>query len=303
VDLFTSHFLPLYPHEARADLERARSTDANPGRNPRILAHIDEAAAVFAGLAPGLCGVKLDLDFTDASVHRLSAALTPERCDAWAALGSPGTAENTLFNVVVHGVAYVGTCIVRRHGGEWRVRRPLWESKVLLRSCAGEGELAIFHWWLKSLGGAGAMLADRYRAHVEVPCRRPESLPVAFRPRHPLPRLAKPRYAALHRYIASQLPELRDLGESFPAPERFEAFGLRWLDFVVLGDGRMLLAHGRGAHGAHLFWLGPAGFEKAAFYPVDDGTAYEVALDGEKLRLTLRTSGRDVVHEMLWWGP
>ena len=33
-------------------------------------------------------------------------------------------------------------CIVARHGGAWRVRRPLWESLVHLRSRAGEADLA-----------------------------------------------------------------------------------------------------------------------------------------------------------------
>jgi hypothetical protein len=303
VDVFLSHFLPLYPPDAKADLERARTIDANPGKNPTLYSHLDEAAAIFARIANAHFDEALELDFTDASVHRIGAALTPARRDAWASAGAAGTAGNTLFNVVVHGAAYVGACIVRNHGGEWRVRRPLWESKVFLRSRAGEGELAVFHWWLKSLSEGGATLADRYRAHVEVPRARPEALPVVFAGRSDLPRLERPSYATFHKYLRAHLPELRDLGGAFPSPERFDAFGLAWMEFLVLGGGRMLLAHARGEHGAHLFWLGPSGFEKAAFYPAERSAAHAVAVDGDKLRVTVDTGGREAIHEMLWWGP
>ena len=42
-ELFVRYFLPLYPPDSRANLARARATDANPGRNASILAHLDEA--------------------------------------------------------------------------------------------------------------------------------------------------------------------------------------------------------------------------------------------------------------------
>ncbi|HZU84583.1 MAG TPA: hypothetical protein VE987_16755, partial [Polyangiaceae bacterium] len=210
-DLFRSFFLPLYPPDARegADLARARATDANPGRNRLILAHIDDAAERFVANAREAFGADLALDRSDASVHRVSAALTRERRDTWAARGPAGTADNLLFNVVVHGAAYVGACVVANHGGCWSARRPLWESVVRLRSRAGEADLAVFHWWLKALGddGRSATIADRYRAHVEVPCARPEQAAVFVRGERALPRMTRPRYHTLHQYVRARLPE------------------------------------------------------------------------------------------------
>ncbi len=309
-ELFVRWFLPLYPPDARAGpaLARARAADANPARNPSILAHLDEAADTFVRGAPVLFGADaagLRLDRSDASVHRLSAAVTRARRDAWAASGAPGTPESALFNAVVHGAAYVGACVVASHGGAWSVRRPLWESVVRLRSRAGEADLAVFHWWLKSLadGDAVATLADRYRAHVEVPCARPEELPVLVAPGRALPRLKSPRYDLLHKYLRAHAPEVRDLGEHFPSPERFEAYGLRWLDAHVVGEGRMLLLAGASPHGLHLFWIGAAGFEKAAFVACDAFPDPVVKLEGERVVALTSVGGATRVHEWLWCGP
>jgi hypothetical protein len=318
--LFARFFLPLYPADAREDLARARGTDANPAGNPALVAHLDDAAAGFVRNAPALfggrVGADLGLDRSDASVHRLSAALTRERRDAWAAMGEPGSAENALFNAVVHGAAYVGACIVANYGegagaregvsASWGVRRPLWESVVRLRSHAGEGDLAVFHWWLKSLAddAQGTTLADRYRAYVEVPCARPELLPILAIPEgRSLPRLKGPRYDLLYKYLRAHLPELRDLGADFPSPERFEAFGLRWLDFYLVGGGRMLLLAGAAPEGLHLFWLTAAGFEKSAFFPCEAVPAPIVRLDGDRIVAMTSEAGTPRVHEMLWWGP
>jgi hypothetical protein len=310
--LFVRWFLPVYPPDARtgADLARARSVDANPGRNPSILAHLDDAADRFVRGAPVLFGEAaastLALDRTDASVHRLSAALSRERRDAWAAEGAAGTPESPLFNAVVHGAAYVGACIVASHGGAWSVRRPLWESVVRLRSRAGEADLAVFHWWLKSLAddAQGTTLADRYRSHVEVPCATPEELPVlvAGAPRA-LPRLKQPRYDLLYKYLRAHVPELRDLGRDFPSPERFEAFGFRWMDFHVLGGGRMLLLTGASPHGLHLFWLTAAGFEKSALYPCDAFPDPIVRVEDDRIVAMTSEAGVARTHELLWWGP
>ena len=49
--LFREWFLPMYPEDAKSDLGRARSIDANPANNPTVLAHLDDAAAVFAANA------------------------------------------------------------------------------------------------------------------------------------------------------------------------------------------------------------------------------------------------------------
>ncbi len=303
--LFETIFLPLYPEDRKSDLARARTEDANPAKNPAILAHLGEAAAIFAAKGKELWGV--ELDFTDASVHRLSAVLTPAARDR---LG------NQLADVVVHGAAYVGACVVKQHGGEWAVRRPLWESLVRLHSRAGEAELAVFHWLLKSLADdATATLADRYRAHVEIPCAKPEALPVIASDRK-LPRLAKPRYDTLHKYLRAHLPELRDLGEHFPSPERFEELAFARLDFLLVGGGRMLVLSGPGKGGLHAFWLTKAGFEKSAFWPCDAfpeplvRDAPEVPPSGgptapmtRMLEIVLSHEGKTKSFELLWWGP
>jgi hypothetical protein len=270
-----------------------------------VLAHLDDAARAFVTRAPALFD-GLALDFTDASVHRLSAAITIERRDLWVRTGDAGSPENELFNVVVHGSAYVGACIVRAHGGVWRVRRPLWESVVALRSRAGEASLAIFHWWLKalaSLESGGATLADRYRTYVEIPCARPENLPVIAPPDRALPRLMRPRYDLLVKYLTTHLPELRDLGEHFPSPERFAAYGFRWLDFLLLGGGRVLVMAGPGAEGLHVFWLDVSGFAKSAMLPADASPEPIARVEGDKLVLVASVGGSPRVHEMLWWGP
>ncbi len=304
--LFLRFFLPLYPPDARAGdgLARARAEDANPAGNPSLLAHLSGVADQFVLNAPALFGADLRLDRTDASVHRLGAALTRERRDAWAATGAEGTADNVLFNAVVHGAAYVGACVVASHGGTWGVRRPLWESVVRLRSRAGEGDLAVFHWWLKSLADDGASLADRYRAHVEVPCATPEELPVlVVGGARALPRLKQPRYDLLHKYLRAHLPEVRDLGADFPTPDRFEAYGFRWMDFHVLGDGRMVLFVGASPDGLHLFWVTVAGFEKSMFFVCDSFPDPVVRVEEGRLIVLTSEAKQARVHEMLWWGP
>jgi hypothetical protein len=303
-ELFIRYFLPVYPPDSRADLARARATDANPGRNPAMLAHLEEAAGHFVTNARTLFGEDLVLDRSDRSVHRLSAALTPERRDAWAARGEAGSAQNALFNVVVHGAAYVGACVVARHGGVWSVRRPLWESVVRLRSRAGEADLSVFHWWLKSLADeGGASLADRYRAHVEVPCMRAEDLPILVAELRPLPRLKEPSYALLHKYLRAHLPELRDLGQDFPTAERFAELRFQWMDFHVLGGGRLVLMAGVSRGGLHLFWLGASGFEKGAFFACDAIPEPVVRLRDDQIAVMTQQDGAARVHEMLWWGP
>lgn len=311
--LFREYFLPLYPEDAKSDLGRARSIDANPAANPGVLAHLGEAAAVFvanAGAALGMTDEELALDFTDASVHRLSAALTPERRDRMMANGEAGTAGNAFFNLVVHGASYVGACIVRSHGGKWAVRRPLWESLVTLDSSLGTGELPIFHWWLKSLAGdAHITLADRYRTHVEVPRAKPAELPVLIADAaRNLPRLKRPRYDAFYKYLRAHLVELRDVGDAFPSPERFEELRFEHLSFVVVGGGRMVVAYGPNEHGLHAFWLGKNGFEKSAFWPCDKFPDPIVRPVGdpastEKIEVIFAKDKELQSFELLWWGP
>jgi hypothetical protein len=297
--LFRTHFLPRYPEDARSDLARARAVDANPANNPAILAHLGEAADIFAQMAPQALGApSLALDFTDASVHRLSAELDAARRDALVVRGE-------LSDLVIHGAAYVGACIVKNHDGVWSVRRPLWESVVRLRSRAGEAQLPVFHWWLRSLADeATATLADRYRAYVEVANAPPETLaPIAPEDRR-LPKLEKVRYDTLFKYLRANLPELRFLGDDFPSPERLDELAFKSLSFLLVGGGRMLIIHGPNANGLHAFWLGREGFEKSAFWPCDAFPEPILRKKGDKLEVILSRDGRTPSSfELLWWGP
>lgn len=245
------------------------------------------------------------MDRSDASVHRLSRALTRARRDRWMRERGPDGAP-LLSHVMLHGAMYVGACIVREHEGIWQVRRPLWESLVRLRSRAGEGDIALVQWWLKSLSDdeiERTPLADRYRAHVEVPRLSPEKLPIIAPPDRKLPRLGKVRYDTLHRHLRAHLPELTDLGDDFPSAERFAELGFHWLEFVWLGEGRMLLLHGPTDSGVHLFWLDAAGFAKAAFFPCDAAPPHRVEVRGDVLVVSLTVLGTMRDQEMLWWGP
>ncbi|WP_437279004.1 hypothetical protein WME90_00175 [Sorangium sp. So ce375] len=310
--IFERLFAPHYPPDALADLASARSTDVNPAGNPSILAQIDHAAEVFARLAPAAFGAPdLGLDFSDASVHRLGAALTRERRDAWLAPagGARGTSGGgdppLLVTLVTHGALYVGACVVKNHGGKWQVRRPLWESLVRLESSAGTGDLAIFQWWLKALSdeeiGRGR-LVDRYRTHVEVPTFDAGRLPILAAGDRRIPKLAKVRYDTLYKHLRAHLPELRSVGDDFPSPERFEEMGFKSLEFALVGGGRMLLMHGAAAEGVHLLWLDASGFVKSVYYPADGFPAHVVQIEGQKIRVIVPVGGETQVHEMLWWG-
>lgn len=303
--LFDRFFLPLYPRRASADLSRARSTDANPAKNPAIFGKLDEIARVFAELAPRALGASdLALDFSDASVHRLSARLTRDRRDAWIAMRSDGEPP-MLVTMITHGALYVAACVVRSHGAEWQARQPLWESMVRLVSPAGTADLAIFHWWLKALSDEEidhGRLADRYRTHVEVPMFDASSLRVIAPPDRRLPRLAKVRYDLFHKHLRAHLPEMRDVGADFPSPERFDELGFAHLDFALVGGGRMLLVYGPGERGLHLLWLDAGGFVKSAYFQADSFPLPVVKVEGDKLRIILSSGARQEVHEMLWWG-
>jgi hypothetical protein len=306
--LFERHFAPLYPPADLGDLASLRATDANPARNPRILAQLDETAELFARLAPEAFAAgarELDLDLSDASVHRIGALLTRERRDRWLEPGAAG-APPLLVPLVTHGALYVGACVVKNHGGEWLVRRPLWESQVRLTSPAGTGDLALFHWWLKSLSGDEidkGRLGDRYRTHVEVPTFDAARLPRIIDGHRAIPRLAKVRYDTLHKHLRAHLPELRSVGDDFPSPERLEELGFQWLELLMIGEGRMLLLHGPTDRGVHLFWLGAEGFLKSAYYAADAFPAHVIQTEGDRLRVVVSIEGHPRVHEMLWWGP
>jgi hypothetical protein len=305
--LFRRYFLPLYPPEVRDDLAKARTTDANPAGNPKILEQLDAIAETFVKAAPGALGQEdLELDYSDASVHRLAQALTRQARDALITPVDKVGEVPPIVMVVTHGAVYVGACAVKNHGARWLVRNPLWESLVELESRAGTGSLAVFQWWLKALGDDEVddhRLADRYRQHVEVPTASPEELPVIAEPGRKLPRLKKVRYDTLFKYIKAHLPELRDLGEHFPSPERLEEMAFSHLDFMLIGGGRMLLMYGPTDRGAHLFWLDAGGFSASAYYPADAFPAPIVKEQGDKIEVHVCILGKPQYHEMLWWGP
>lgn len=309
--LFEAFFRPIYPPDLRDDtdaLVRARTIDANPAGNPRFAAELDEIAQVFARVAPGALGRgDLALDLGDASVHRLGDALDRAARDRVLDASRPGDPQAPIVSLVIHGAVYVGACIVKGHGGRWGVRRPLWESVVTLESRAGVADLAPFHWWLKALSDTEidrGGLASRFRQHVERATARPEDLPpiVTTGLDRKLPTLRVVRYDMLHKYLVAHLPELRDLGRDFPSPEQLDEIKFLSLDFVLLGEGRVLLMHGRGKAGLHLFWLDHQGFSHAAFFPADPGAPHSVAVEGDKLVVRFELNQQPIVHELLWWG-
>lgn len=308
--LFREQFLPLYP--PGSDLGVIRRTDANPAGNPAILSAIEETAELFATLAPDALGAPdLELDFTDASVHRLAAHLTSEARDRlFERRAAPG--EPPLFvHFVIHGVLYVAACAARTRGATWLVRSPLWESRVRLEGKAGVWEIAPFSWWLRALSddeiGKGT-LADRYRTHVEEPTLDAESWPRVCLPDRRLPRISRPRYDTLVKFLQTHLPEITDLGEHFPSPQRFDELAFRWLAPHVVGDGRAVVFFGLAEKGVHLYWITKAGFAKGLFFEADavpePQLAKERTADGtETLVLLGAREGAPIRHEMLWWGP
>jgi len=128
----------------------------------------------------------------------------------------------------------------------------------------------------------------------------PVGLPILAAPGRALPRITRAvRYEILHKYIKAHVPELRNLGADFPSRERFDAYRFAWLDFALVGEGRLLVAFGRGEGGLHVFWFGKEGFQKSALFDSDPDPEPRVELVGDKLRVHV-TSG---VHEVMWWGP
>ena len=77
----------------------------------------------------------------------------------------------------------------------------------------------------------------------------------------------------------------------------------RWLDFLLVGGGRMLVMFGAAEGGLHLFWVGKAGFEKASFVPCEAFPEPIVRAEGDKLVAIVSHDGKAIAHEMLWWGP
>ena len=207
----------------------------------------------------------------------------------------------------MHGASYVGACIVRSHGGRWSVRRPLWESLVYLESHLGQGELPVFHWWLKSLADdATTTLADRYRTHVEVPARDARrSCPSSSPSERKLPRLKRPRYDAFYKYLRAHLPELRDVGEDFPSPERFEELRFEQLSFLLVGGGRMVRRLGPQRARPARVLAGKGGLREVRVLALRQvpGAAHARLRASDKLEVLLSQNGEVRSFELLWWGP
>lgn len=307
--LFRAHFQRLYP--VRESLEELRERDANPGDNPAFAQRLESFADTFERVAPvALCKPDRTPDLVlgrdDASVHRVAVLLDRETRDRWAAQTLDDGAT-LLSKVVIHGAAWVAACIVRTRPdrARYRFRNPLWETRVELTSAAGVGDLSPFMWWLKALSDAeidAPSLGDRYRTHVEVPTFDASSLAVIAPPDRRVPRLAKVRYDALFRHLKAHVPEIGSVGDDFPSPARLDELGFRWLEGRWLGEGRMLLLHGPTRDGVMAMWMSAQGFEKSAYFEADAGSSHMVDVDGDKVRFVVRSGGRDVVHEMLWWG-
>ena len=96
---------------------------------------------------------------------------------------------------------------------------------------------------------------------------------------------------------------IRDLGRDFPSAERWDELELKWLDFIWVGGGRQLLIAGASKSGLHLFWLGPSGFLKSAFYLTDAFPDPVVRVNGDRITLVFRHEASDRHAELLWWGP
>jgi len=305
--LFERVFWPLYPPEVRADLQASRESFVNPANDCGVTELIDEIAEAFKFLAPSLLGLpSRSLDDTDASVHRLGAALTRKTRDLLLHERTVGTNRTPLVAMIaIHGTLYVERCIVNNHGAQWLVRKPLWESSVRLSSALGEAELSVFQWWLKSLSDEEVdrrPLGDRYRTYVEVPCFNGDALPVIGNASARIPRLMRPTIDSVREHLRVHAPGIRSLGDDFPARPAFDAMSFAWLDMEWVGDGRMLVIHGPSPkRGLHVFWLNADGFLKSAFYPTDDG-AYELQSKGTRMCVSVGSSGKRTVHEMPWWG-
>lgn len=306
--LFNDVFASLYPPEALARRSEIRALPVERCSEPAILARIDEIAEAFVHMAPPLLGIPSSaLDGSDASVHRLGAALSRELRDELLTTATPDAPTVPLLaTFVIHGALYVGRCAVKNHAGSWVACQPLWESMVRLDTALGACDLAPFSWWLKSLSDEEVQrlqLGPRYRQHVEIPCFDPTRLPVIPPPHAPIPRIAFPIRAQLFEHLEKHAPGIRGPGDDFPSEERFAEFKLEWVDFIWLGQGRLLLMHGPGQHGgAQLLWMSAEGFVKAAYYPADRAPTHIVQLNDPILRVVVSIDGAVRRHEMPWWG-
>ena len=313
-ELFVRFFLPLYPPDARADLARARATDANPAGNPALLAHLDDAANRFVANAPALFERR-----PGARPQRRErapperGAHAPSARDAWAAQRRAGharerrsstrscTARRTSAPASSRSTAACGACAGRSGRASCASSRA--PARPTSRSSTGGSSRSP----TRPTGVQAATLADRYRAHVEVPCARPEELPVVSSSgARALPRLKKPTLRrSCTSTLRAHLPELRDLGRGLPrSPSGSTAFALH-VDRLPRRSaaGAWSLLAGASPAGAAPLLADGGGFEKSAFFPCD---ASRIRSSGwtpiASSRMT-SDQGETREHEMLWWGP
>ncbi len=300
--LLARFFWPHYPPDVRADPERFRHLDANPAGNPRLDAMLPEAAEVFVANAPALLGVAPGFD--DDGVGAVARALTRARRDAWLAAPDAASPEGELFNAVVHASAFVGEVIVRRHGGRWSLRRPLWESVVMRRE---GGAVSPFHWILRSLADDAiddVPLAVRWHLHVVMPGADPSAMPVVTEAAR-LPTLKAPTYDLLVKYLHQHLPALRDVGEGFPSAAEFTAKRYASLGFTPMHGGRVLALHGQappaaeGPSTVEVMWLTASGFDHADVLPADPDVPYFArAVTESLLEVTVAWKGKPLTHRI-----
>lgn len=303
--LFAKYFWAHYPADVRADYERFRDLDANPAKNPALTAALSEIAEVFVQNAPALLGAELTWD--DAGIATLSRCLDRARRDAWIAASDPRE-PGTFFNAVVHASAFVGEVIVRRHGGAWELRRPLWESVVRRRT---RGAIAPFSWLLKSLADDAiddAPLAWRWGVHVVMAGDDPATWPVITAAKR-LPTLKAPAYDLFVKYLQTHLAALRDVGDGFPSAAEFTAKRYVSLGFEALHGGRVLALHGQvpatgdGASTVEVMWLGAQGYHHADVLPCDaDVPHFARALNDDALEVTVAWKGRPITHRLTLQG-
>ena len=307
--LFEQYFWPHYPADVRADPNRFRDLDANPARNPELVAHLVEAAELFVRNAPGLLGVAIAFDA--AGIANLARALDRPKRDAIIAASDPRDPGSPLLNTVVHAAAFVGETAVRAHGGAWSMRRPMWES-VVMRPLPGGGArgavgaIPPFHWLLKHLGDNEidrASLAYRFHVHVELATADVAEYPLIIAPQQ-LPSMKSPSYDTLVKYLQRHIPAMRDLGEGFPTPAQFSERGYAVVGVELFHGGRVLALHGqvppRGEQSSavEVFWLTAAGFDHADTVPCDPNAPYFARRTGEALEVTVSWQSRPRTHRI-----
>ncbi|MBL8603228.1 MAG: hypothetical protein JNK72_14990 [Myxococcales bacterium] len=304
--LMARWFWPLYPPDVRDAPFLHRDVDANPGQNPALYQQLTAIAEQFTQNAEALLGAPLSLD--DAGVATLAQRLDRARRDRWMAESAPGDPRGVFFNAVIHAACFLGEVMVRRHGGRWELRRPLWESVVHRPS---GGAVSPFHWLLKGLADDAVdahPLAVRWRLHVLQPNRDPRDLATVTSAKS-LPKLKEPTYDLFVKYLHTHLPGLRDVGEGFPSAQAFTEKRYAVLSFTPMASGRLLALHGQ-THSTdaqpgvvEIHWLTAEGHDHTDSIPSDHGVPYFArAVTDEILEVTVGWQKKPHTHRLTFRG-